>query len=77
MPGLGRAFAGLPLIDVAGTNGILGQATGTLTGVDIPIAVYTWFNTSTRTYWASFDIMFGAVPLDTTAGLVIASGTPS
>lgn len=71
-------IAGLPLIDSpAIPGGILAQATGTLPGVDLPIAVYSWFNTSTRTYWASFDMMFGANALDTTAGLVIASGTPS
>ena len=71
-------IAGLPLVDSpAIPGGILAQATGMIPGVDLPIAVYSWFNTSTRTYWASFDMMFGANVLDTTIGCVIASGTPS
>jgi len=70
-------IAGLPALDTPGTMGILASSNGTLTGVDLPIAVYSWFNTSTRTYWASFEMMFGATTLDTTAGLVVASGTPS
>jgi hypothetical protein len=70
-------IAGLPLLDAPGTNGILGTATGILPGCECPIAVYTWFNTATRTYWGSFDMMFGAAPLDTTVGQVIATGTPS
>jgi len=56
---------------------ILATVTGTIPTAELPIAVYAWFNTPTRTYWASFDLIFGAAPLDTTAGLVIASGTPS
>jgi len=71
-------IAGLPLIDTpAVPGGILAQASGMIEGVDLPIAVYAWFNTSTRTYWVSFDLMFGANALDTTIGNVIASGTPS
>jgi hypothetical protein len=71
-------IAGLPLVDSPGIpGGILAEATGTMTGVDLPIAVYNWFNTSTRTYWGSFDLMFGCTPLDTTVGCVIASGNPS
>jgi len=70
-------IAGLPLVDApAIPGGILAQATGMLPGVNLPIAVYAWFNTSTRTYWASFDIMFGANVLDSTAGGLIASGNP-
>jgi hypothetical protein len=71
-------IAGLPLIDSpAIPGGILSQASGMIEGVELPIAVYAWFNTSTRTYWASYDLMFGANALDTTIGNVIASGTPS
>ena len=71
-------IAGLPLIDSpAIPGGILAQATGMIPGVELPIAAYAWFNTSTRTYWASFDMMFGANALDTTIGVVIATGTPS
>lgn len=71
-------IAGLPLVDSpAIPGGILSQATGILPGVDLAIAVFTWFNTATRTYWGSFDLMFGANALDTTAGVPIASGVPS
>jgi hypothetical protein len=70
-------IVGLPLMDVPGTNGILGMANGTLVSVNCPLQAYTWFNTGTRTYWGSFDLMFGAVALDTTIGMVIATGTPS
>lgn len=71
-------IAGLPLLDMPGIpGGILSVATGTMPGVELSIAAYTWFNTSTRTYWASFDLMLGANKLDGTAGLVIASGVPS
>jgi hypothetical protein len=71
-------IAGLPLVDSpAIPGGILAQAQGMLVGCNLPIAVYAWFNTSTRTYWASFDMMFGANALDTTIGNVIASGTPT
>jgi ATP-dependent Clp protease, protease subunit len=71
-------ITGLPLIDApAIPGGILAQATGTIPGVDLPLAAYAWFNTATRTYWASFDTMFGANALDTSVGMVIATGTPS
>jgi ATP-dependent Clp protease, protease subunit len=71
-------IAGLPLVDSpAIPGGILAQAQGMCVGVDLAIAVYAWFNTSTRTYWASYDLMFGAAALDTTIGCVIATGTPS
>jgi ATP-dependent Clp protease, protease subunit len=70
-------IAGLPLVDSpAIPGGILAQATGMLPGVNLGIAVYAWFNTATRTYWASFDLMFGANVLDGTAGGLIASGNP-
>jgi len=71
-------IAGLPLIDSPAIPGnILAQATATMTGIDVPMAAYGWFNTSTRTYWASFDLVFGATVLDTTIGNIIASGVPS
>jgi hypothetical protein len=71
-------LSGLPLVDVPNIPaGILQTATGIMPGVEVGIAAYSWFNTSTRTYWSSFDLVFGAVALDTSIGLVIASGTPS
>jgi len=70
--------AGLPLVDTPNVPGnILGQASGIMPGIDLGIAPYTWFNMATRTYWGSFDLVFGAVALDTSIGMVIAIGTPS
>lgn len=69
---------GLPLVDAPNIpGGILREQAGVMPGIDCPVAAYAWFNTSTRTYWASFDIMFGSTALDTTIGLPIAIGTPS
>jgi hypothetical protein len=70
-------IAGLPLTDFSQTPGILSVSSGTLPGVNVPIAAYAWFDLGSRTYWASYDIMFGAAALDTTIGCVIASGTPT
>ena len=69
---------GLPLIDVPGIpGGVFSQATGTITGIDLPLAVCAWFNVTSRTYYASYDLMFGSTPLDTSIGLVLAGGTPT
>lgn len=67
-------IAGLPLINNAGIpGGILSVSTGTIPGADLPIAAYMWFNTASRTYWISYDSMFGASKLDSTAGVCIVS----
>ena len=67
-------LAGLPITNGAGIpGGILSVSTGTIPGADLPIAAYLWFNTSTRTYWMSYDMMIGANLLDLTAGVVIKS----
>jgi len=49
----------------------------TLPGLNITIAVNVWFSLSSRQLYASMDVILGAAALDTTAGIVIASGTPS
>lgn len=65
-------IAGLPLVNEAGIpGGILSVSTGVIPGCDLPIAVYMWFSTASRTYWVSFDTMFGAAKLDGTAGVLI------
>jgi hypothetical protein len=69
---------GLPLLDTPAIPGsIFSSTNGTIPSLDIDVQVNAWFNTATRTYWGSFDIMLGAVPFDTNIGMVIASGTPS
>ena len=54
-------------------GGILSVSTGTIPGVELPIAACLWFNQSKREYWTSFDVMFGANVLDETAGVLIKS----
>ncbi len=67
-------IAGLPLNNPQGIpGGILSVSTGVIPGAEMPIAVYMWFNTATRTYWLSFDSMVGASKLDGTAGKTIRS----
>jgi hypothetical protein len=69
---------GLPLNPPEGIPGntlMLGQFT--LPGVDVSIATYVWFSLATRTLFASYDLMLGAAKLDATAGVVVASGTPT
>lgn len=67
-------IAGLPLIDTAGIpGGILSVSTGSIPGVNLPIAAYLWFDVTARTYYMSYDMMFGAAKLDNTAGALITS----
>src|SRR5262249_23682765 len=66
-------IAGIPILDIPGSNGVLNMASGMMSGIDLPIAAHTWINTSTRTYWGSLDIMLGATALDTSIGLVISN----
>lgn len=49
----------------------------TLPGLNTTIAVNVWFSLGKRALYASLDIVIGANALDTTAGIVIASGTPT
>lgn len=65
---------GLPLIDNSGIpGGILSVSTGTVPGLNMPLAAYMWFDLPSRTYYISFDSMFGANLLDPTAGIIIRS----
>ena len=67
-------IAGLPLIDSAGIpGGILSVSTGSIPGVNLPIAAYLWFDVTARTYYMSYDMMFGASKMDNTAGALITS----
>lgn len=49
----------------------LSEGTITLPSLGITIAAYLWFSLSSRTLWASYDVMFGAKETDTTAGVFI------
>jgi hypothetical protein len=68
------AVAGLPLTPPEGIPGNnLSVRTFTIDGLDISIAMYTWFQLSARTAWVSYDMMFGASLGDASAGICITS----
>lgn len=71
------ALSGLPLIPPNIPGGVFASQVATVPGLEISYQVNTWFSLATRTMWCSFDIMFGATAADATAGIVVASGTPS
>jgi hypothetical protein len=72
------AILGLPLVDIPSIpGGSFSQGNGLMVGLDVPIGVTSWFNVTTRTYWASYDMMAGFNALDTSIACVIASGTPT
>ncbi len=51
-----QAIAGITGLPVTPPNipgGILSQTTMTVPGLEIPVAVYNWFNPSTRTMWTA------------------------
>jgi hypothetical protein len=64
---------GLPLVPNNIPGGILNQQTVTIPGLEISIAVFSWFNPATRTMWTSFDMVAGFLAGDTTAGYLITS----
>jgi hypothetical protein len=65
--------AGLPLEAPNVPGNTLAQTTFTVPGVGISIAQYQWFSLATRTFWQSYECMFGASKADATAGFVIKS----
>lgn len=64
---------GLPLTPPNIPGGILSQSSFVVPQVNTPVAIYNWFNPSTRIMWTSYDIMAGFQQADTTAGFVITS----
>jgi ATP-dependent protease ClpP protease subunit len=67
------AASGLPLTPTSPgiPGGILQESTVSLPELGITVAIYVWFSTSARTLFVSYDVMFGAAKLDTTAGIFI------
>jgi hypothetical protein len=69
------AVAGLPLtppqVGQQIPGGILNESTAEVPEVGLSFAVYLWFSTASRAMWCSFDAMFGAAKLDTTAGIFL------
>jgi len=71
-------ISGVPLNPPQGVPGNTLMTTYvTLPGLNTTIAVNVWFSLGKRALFASLDIVIGAAKLDATAGVVIASGTPS
>jgi ATP-dependent protease ClpP protease subunit len=67
------AVAGIPLTPPAIAGNTLQESTITVPDVNISIAAYSWFSLATRTYWMSYDLMFGTALLDESAGVLLAS----
>ncbi len=67
------ALAGLPLTPPNIPGATLMETSFMVPQVDISVANYSWFSLATRTMWASYDLMFGAAQLDSTAGEIIST----
>src|SRR6266576_2750896 len=67
------AVAGLPLTPPAIPGNTLQESTITVPQVNISIAAYSWFSLATRTYWMSYDLLFGSTLLDESAGVLLTS----
>jgi hypothetical protein len=65
---------GLPLNPPTNT---MTSVSFTLPGCDVAIQMNSWFSLATRTFFVSWDVIAGFAAADLTAGIVIASGTPS
>jgi hypothetical protein len=64
--------AGFPLVGNAFMgNQTLETAELVLPGLGLPVQMSKWFSLKSRTMWMSLDTMFGAVALDTTAGIFV------
>ena len=67
-------IAGLPLNPPEGIPGNVVQIGSVMMdGPGIPVATYIWFDPNSRTLYASYDLMLGAVAVDTTAAIIIKS----
>ena len=62
--------AGLPMRSPSPT---LETKTITLAGLELSVALNTWFSLATRSFWASYDVMLGAAALDKSAGFLLKS----
>lgn len=62
------AAAGLPMIDPGVASLLAGSRTITLPDLGLSVQLNTWGSLSSRSAWASLDVMFGAALGDNTAG---------
>jgi hypothetical protein len=72
-PQVMAAIAGLPLNPPNVPGNTLEVGSFTVPFVDVSVAVFSWFSLSTRTFWMSYDLMFGTALLDESAGLLLTS----
>jgi ATP-dependent protease ClpP protease subunit len=68
---------GLPLNPPNIPGGVFTTSTFEIPGAGCACAISMWFSLATRTMFISWDIIAGFAAADKTAGVVIASGTPS
>lgn len=59
--------AGIPKVDESIARLMIGQKTVTIDGLGLAVQLNMWGSLSSRTTWASFDVMFGAALGDNTA----------
>jgi hypothetical protein len=62
------AAAGLPMVDPGVASLLAGSRTITLPDLGLSVQLNTWGSLSSRSAWASLDVMFGAALGDNTAG---------
>ena len=64
----------LPILPPEGVPGnTITMAQVEIPGLDLTVAIFSWFSLNYRTLWNSFDIVYGALAGDLTAGCVIKS----
>lgn len=64
--------AGLP-VKAPESDRVLTRTIFTVPGIEMSVAIHSWFSVATRTAWASFDLMLGSSLLDASAGVLIKS----
>lgn len=65
--------SGLPLMPAGADQEFIAMDSITIPGLEITVQYAVWFSRSSRTLWASFDIMFGAKEADTSALKIVKS----
>ena len=63
--------SGLPDVHASIANLMLDRRTVTLPGLGLSVAINHWGSLTSRTAWASYDVMFGAALGDNTAGATL------
>jgi ATP-dependent protease ClpP protease subunit len=64
---------GPPVAPANVPGGIMSQGMFIVPGLNIAVALYQWFNPSTRVQWFSYDVVAGFKEVDTSAGTLVVS----